>query len=159
MRERISAKYFRLWMGETTFDYAVPPRRGRHNREYMAEDEGQPNNENMDNHIRNDGDDDINEDDSDEDQEDEEPTGLDDDDEFVLPIDIWERIAQDMHTARTTVPAVNGRPPRDLSKYFRSFHQQRIFGPWKPVWRRPGALSFSRPPVPPFPPRGYPSVL
>ena len=38
-------------------------------------------------------------------------------------------------------------------------HQQRIFGAWKPVWRRTGAISFSRPPVPPFPPRRYSSVL
>ena len=121
MRERMSAKYCRLWMGETTFDCAVPPRRGRHNREYMGGDEGQPNNKNMDNDIRDDGDDDINEDDLDEDQVDEEPTGLDDDDEFVMPMHICERIGQDMHNARTTVPAVYGRPTRDISKYFWSF--------------------------------------
>ena len=108
-------------MGETTFDYTVPPRRGRQNREYMGEDEGQPNKENMDNDIRDDGDDDINEDDTDDDQEDEKPTGLDDDDEFVLPMHIWERIGRNMHNTRTTVPAVYGWPPRDISKYFRSF--------------------------------------
>ena len=38
-------------------------------------------------------------------------------------------------------------------------HQQRIFGAWKRVWRRPRAISFSRSSVPTFPQRGYSSVL
>ena len=49
------------------------------------------------------------------------PVRLDENDEFILSKDVWETIRQEMDDGRTTIPAVDGRPPRNIFKYHNSF--------------------------------------
>ena len=133
-------KIFRLLMSEITFNHANPLCRHRRHNGPRGRNRRDPRVRNKDrNSEEADEDEDEDEDKADDMNEDEEDhgdndipwpaieqiegelVGLDQNDQFIQDKETCEIIGRNMHVGRTTVPAVYGRPPRDIRKYSASF--------------------------------------
>ena len=112
-------------MGLETFDVAAPIQRRQRARVRLGGRVQRQSEERRGINSKEDEDEDEDEDDSGDDEDERmgagDPVGLDENDEFILSKDVWETIGQEMHDGRTTIPAVYGRPPRNIFKYHNSF--------------------------------------